>query len=151
MTARRPILRAVRVGLAVLGLIALAACGRSGPRAGQGGVYYAGRPLTLVVGARAGAQADEGCHALARALHRALPGSPKTMVRAVSEEDGLAAINAVAAGPADGSVLICGPVSVADPLLRRSQVKADLGAFTYLMSFSDTLVFYVRSDVEPGM
>jgi hypothetical protein len=151
VTERRPILRAASLGAIALSLLAIAGCGPSATRPGQGGVYYAGRSLTLVIGAHSGTAADDGCHALARALHRVLPGSPKTMVRIAAGPDELAAINAVAAAPADGSTLICGSVSVADPLLRRSQTKADLGAFTYLISFSDTQVFYVRTDVEPGM
>lgn len=153
MTTPRPIVRAAVAGAAMLAMLAVAACGPSSSagRPGQGGVYYADRPLTLVVAARSGGKADTGCSALARALHRWLPGSPRTAVRVVPEQDGLEAINTVAAAPADGATLLCGPVSVADPLLRRSQLKADLGAFTYLVSFSNTLVFYARTDIDPGI
>jgi hypothetical protein len=90
----------------VLGLIAMAALATTPAAAQSVRDFYAGKQITVIVGAGAGGGYDLQARLMARHLGKHIPGNPTFVVQNMPGAGSLAAANHIYnAAPADGSVL----------------------------------------------
>jgi tripartite-type tricarboxylate transporter receptor subunit TctC len=136
----------LRFPLAVLGLLAgMAAASADDP-------YYKGKRLTLLVNYAAGGPADLEARLFARYIGRHIEGQPSVIVQNMDGAGGFVGTSYVGAvAPKDGTVI--GYLSGAafryinDP----ERHRIDLKSYEFIASQSGASVYYVRSDVAPGM
>jgi hypothetical protein len=85
-------------------------------------------------------------------MGRFIDGNPTIVVKNMPGASGANAANYVGeAARNDGLTALCGTISIALPLLGDPALRVDMTKFNYILGVADSQVFYVRSDVKPGM
>jgi tripartite-type tricarboxylate transporter receptor subunit TctC len=134
---------------AVFGLcVAVVATGGAGAQE----PFYKGKRLTVLVNYAAGGPADVEARLFAKYIGRHIAGSPSVIVQNIDGAGGLVGTTYVGeVAPKDGSVI--GYLSgaawryVNDP----ERHRIDFKSYEFIAQQSGTSVYYVRSDVAPGM
>lgn len=136
--------RILLAGLAALALT-LAASARAAD-------FYAGKTITFLVGVAAGGSSDLGCRMVAGHMAAHIAGQPNIIVKNMPSPTGAVAVNYVGKQARnDGLTLICGVFGVDLQLSGDKSLEVDLTKFNYIAGDAQTQVFYVRSDVPPGI
>jgi len=114
--------------------------------------FYKGKTVNFVVGYAPGGGSDLTCRLFANHMSKYVEGNPNIVVRNMPGASGANAINYVgeAARP-DGLNAICGTLSILLPMLDDPALRVDLTKFQFVAGVSDSQVFFVRSDVGPGL
>ena len=85
-------------------------------------------------------------------LGRHIDGNPTIVVRNMPGASGANAANFVGeAARNDGLTALCGTISIALPLLNDPALRVDFTKFNFITGVADSQVFYVRTDVKPGL
>jgi len=125
----------VRLGLcvALLGAALIASAARADVAS-----FYAGRSITLVVGAGAGGGYDSWARFLARHLGRHIPGQPTVVVQNFTGAGGLrAALHIYNVAPKDGSVIgLVQATALVAPLLGTKEAQFDSERFSWIGNMS---------------
>jgi tripartite-type tricarboxylate transporter receptor subunit TctC len=131
------------------GLVVLAALAVPAPAADP---FYKGKTIDFIVGFAPGGGSDLTCRVFANHLGRHIDGNPTIVVRNMPGVSGANAANFVGeAAHNDGLTALCGTISIALPLLGDPALRVDLTRFNFVLGVADSQVFYVRTDVKPGM
>jgi tripartite-type tricarboxylate transporter receptor subunit TctC len=139
--------RAMALAL-ILGLAGVVFGGAA--RASEVADFYAGHPLTFVIGATAGGGYDLLVRFLADRLAARLPGHPRTIIENMPGAGGLTVANYLfKEAPEDGSVIGSLPNNVAfEPLFGTAQARFDAGEFGWIGSSNpETAFLVVRREV----
>jgi tripartite-type tricarboxylate transporter receptor subunit TctC len=114
--------------------------------------YYKGKTINFIVGYAPGGGSDLTCRVFANHMGRYIDGNPTIVVKNMPGASGANAANYVgeAARP-DGLTALCGTISFALSLLEDRALRVDFAKFNYIVGVADSQVFYVRSDVKPGI
>lgn len=114
--------------------------------------FYKGKTINFIVGYAPGGGSDLTCRVLAHHLGRYVEGNPTIVVKNMPGASGGNAANYVGeAARNDGLTGLCGTISYALSLLDDPALRVDFAKFHYIVGVADSQVFYVRSDVKPGM
>jgi tripartite-type tricarboxylate transporter receptor subunit TctC len=114
--------------------------------------FYKGKTLNLIVGFSPGGGSDITCRLFANHLARYVEGHPTIVVRNMAGAGGLKAMNYVGeAAKPDGLTSLCGAVNTLAQLLGDKAMRVDLTKFNFIAGIPESQVFYVRSDVKPGI
>ena len=134
---------------ALAGLIALAALAAPAQAADA---FYKGKTINFIVGFAPGGGSDLTCRVFANHLGRHIEGNPTIVVRNMPGASGANAANFVGeAARNDGLTALCGTISIALPLLNDPALRVDFTKFNFITGVADSQVFYVRTDVKPGL
>jgi tripartite-type tricarboxylate transporter receptor subunit TctC len=138
------LLRAVVVGC----IAALSAAGVSQAQE----PYYKGKRLTVLVNGAAGGPPDIEGRLVAKHLHKHIEGQPAIVVQNIDAAGGLVGTTYVGeVAPKDGTVLgyLTGAAwfYVSEP----DKYRVDLKTYEFVAYQPGTTVYYVRSDVKPGL
>ena len=146
------------VGRARVGLLATlclaggaAGCGQAGGDATQaeGGDFYQGKTVSIIVGSGAGGGFDTTARLVARHIARHIPGAPTVIVVNMPGGGGLVAANHVfSAATKDGTIVgLFHEAQMMNQLTGGEGVNFDLRAFNWLgSSYDDPNVCIVRTD-----
>jgi hypothetical protein len=140
---RAMIVAAVASTIALFGLTTLAAA--------QGGDFYAGKRLTIIVGLEAGGTVDTLARAFSVVLKKHIPGNPTIVVQNMPGGGGSSATNYLneRAAP-DGLTILYGPWDPLAQALGDQILRARYEDFEYLGGTGDIRVNYARTDAVPG-
>lgn len=131
-------------------VIAMAACCAVPANAAE--PYYKGKTINFIVGYAPGGGSDLTCRVFANHMGRYIDGNPTIVVKNMPGASGANAANYVAeAARPDGLTALCGTISFALSLLGDRALRVDFAKFNYIVGVADSQVFYVRSDVKPGI
>jgi len=114
--------------------------------------FYKGKTISFIVGFAPGGSSDLTCRVIANHMSRHIAGNPNIVVKNMPGAAGANAANYVGeAARNDGLTALCGTVSFALALLDDPALRVDFTKFQHIVGVADSQVFYVRSDVKPGM
>jgi hypothetical protein len=134
---------------ALAGLMVLSAL--AGP-AHAADPFYKGKTLNFIVGFAPGGGSDLTCRVFANHIGRHIEGNPTIVVRNMPGASGANAANYVGeAARNNGLTALCGTISIALPLLGDPALRVDFTKFNFILGVADSQVFYVRTDVKPGL
>ena len=113
--------------------------------------FYAGKPLTILVGLEAGGTVDTLARAFAVHLRKHIPGNPTIVVQNMPGAGGIDRhqLSARARG-ADGLTILYGPWDPLAQALGDQALRARYENFEYLGGTGDIRVNYARTDTVPG-
>ncbi|HEY4775299.1 MAG TPA: hypothetical protein VIH40_10820 [Xanthobacteraceae bacterium] len=135
----------------ILALIVMALAGLAAS-ASAADPFYKGKTINFIVGYAPGGGSDLTCRVFANHMGRYIEGNPTIVVKNMPGASGANAANYVgeAARP-DGLTALCGTISFALSLLGDPALRVDFAKFNYIIGVADSQVFYVRTDVKPGL
>jgi hypothetical protein len=134
---------------ALAGLLTLAATAIPAQAADP---FYKGKTINFIVGFAPGGGSDLTCRVFANHIGRHIAGNPTIVVRNMPGASGANAANFVGeAARNDGLTALCGTISIALPLLNDPALRVDFTRFNFITGVADSQVFYVRTDVKPGL
>jgi len=114
--------------------------------------FYKGKTISFIVGYAPGGSSDLTCRVIANHMGKYIEGNPTIIVKNMPGAAGANAANYVGeAARNDGLTALCGTVSFALALLDDPALRVDFTKFHYIVGVADSQVFFVRSDVKPGM
>jgi tripartite-type tricarboxylate transporter receptor subunit TctC len=114
--------------------------------------FYKGKTLNLIVGYSPGGGSDITCRTFANHLSQHVAGNPTIIVRNMPGAGGLKAMNYVGeAAKPDGTTALCGAVNTLAQMLGDKSLRVNLQKFNYIAGIPESQVFYLRSDVKPGI
>jgi putative tricarboxylic transport membrane protein len=114
--------------------------------------FYKGKTINFIVGFAPGGGSDLTCRVFANHIGRHIEGNPTIVVRNMPGAGGANAANYVGeAARNDGLTALCGTIGIALPLLNDPALRVDFTKFSYIVGVADSQVFYVRTDVKPGL
>ncbi len=139
----------MKFNLLVAAIMALASFAGSAEAADP---FYKGKTINFIVGYAPGGGSDLTCRVFANHMGRFIEGHPTIIVKNMPGASGANAANYVGeAARNDGLTALCGTISFALALLGDPALRVDLTKFNFIVGVADSQVFYVRSDVKPGM
>ncbi len=141
------VIRSLRIGAAALAFlnVSQSACAQ------QGGEFYKGKTITVLVGLNAGGTVDLFARMFSQYLQKHIPSQPPIVVQNMPGAGGLQATNFVAerAKP-DGLTILWGPWDPLAQAMKLPNMRARYENFEFLGGTGDTRVLYGRTDVVPG-
>ena len=139
---------AIFAGATALAIASLASSTLAGA---QGGDFYAGKRLTVIVGLEAGGTVDTLARAFSGVLKKHIPGNPTIVVQNMPGGGGSSATNYLheRAAP-DGQTILYGPWDPLAQALGDQILRARYEDFDYLGGTGDIRVNYARTDAAPG-
>ena len=117
----------------------------------QASEFYAGKPLTILVGLQAGGTVDTLARAFAVHVRKHVPGNPTIVVQNMPGAAGANATNYLyeKAAP-DGLTILFGPWDPLAQVMGDQGLRARYDQFEYLGGTGDIRIVYVRTDAVPG-
>jgi len=114
--------------------------------------FYDGKRLTILVNYAAGGPADIDARVFARAIGRNIGGQPQVIVQNMDGAGGQVGANyMVEVAPKDGSMVGLLTGSAFHSAMIASGGRGDLKKMEFVATQPATSVYYVRTDVKPGM